>query len=74
MCLSIPGKVVEIEGESAKVDINGVITSADISMIKKEGVSAGDYILVHTGYALQKFTPAEAKENLELYRRLMEDE
>ena len=68
MCLSIPAKVISIDGEMAKVSVNGVI--ANISLQLVDEVKIGEYVLVHTGYALQKLTFEEADEALGNYRIL----
>jgi hydrogenase expression/formation protein HypC len=70
MCLGIPGKVVEIGKNVAKVDMGGV--SRDISLDLCPDVSVGEYVLIHTGFAIQKMDEEEAKETLELLRQLAE--
>ncbi len=70
MCLGIPGKVVEIEKNVAKVDVGGV--SRDISLDLCPDVSVGEYVLIHTGFAIQKVDEKEAKETLDLLRQLAE--
>jgi len=70
MCLGIPGKVIEIEKNVAKVDIGGV--SRDISLDLCPDVSVGEYVLIHTGFAIQKVDEEEAKETLDLLRQMAE--
>ena len=70
MCLSIPAKVIEIEGESGTVECEGTRVEAIFSLLTD--VSPGDYVLVHAGFAIQKYTPAEARELLDLWRRVRE--
>lgn len=70
MCLSIPAKVIEIEGDIAKASIGGTIIEAGLHMI--EDVQVGDYILVHTGFAIQKISEGEAKETLKLIQEYEE--
>ena len=64
MCLAIPGKVVEIEDNTATVDYGKLKRKADISMI--DSVKEGDYILVHVGFAIQKVDEKTAKETYRL--------
>jgi len=45
MCLSVPGQVVEIESEKAKVSIGGNIYSASTDLI--DNLKVGDYVLLH---------------------------
>jgi len=70
MCLGIPGKIVEIEKNVAKVDVGGV--SRDISLDLCPDVSVGEYVLIHTGFAIQKVDEEEAKETLDLLRQIAE--
>jgi hydrogenase expression/formation protein HypC len=70
MCLGIPGKVVGIEKNVAKVDVGGVLR--DISLDLCPDVSVGEYVLIHTGFAIQKVDEEEAKETLDLLRQLAE--
>ena len=70
MCLGIPGKVIQIEKNVAKVDVGGV--SRDISLDLCPDVSVGEYVLIHTGFAIQKVDEEEAKETLDLLRQMAE--
>ena len=70
MCLGIPGKVLEIEKNVAKVDVGGL--SRDISLDLCPDVSVGEYVLIHTGFAIQKVDEKEAKETLELLMQMAE--
>jgi hydrogenase expression/formation protein HypC len=63
MCLAIPAKVVELTGGyMARVDLGGV--RKEISLALVEGVSVGDYVIVHVGYALTRLDPEEAARTL----------
>lgn len=64
MCLSIPAKIISIEGDYAEVSVGGSIFRAGIHMI--ENPKTGDYILLHAGFAIQKISEEEAKETLRL--------
>jgi len=70
MCLSIPAKVINIEGDKAKVSVGGTIVEAGLHLL--DNVSIGDYVLVHTGFAIQKISEEEAKETLELFKEFEE--
>ena len=66
MCLSVPAEVLEIDGERAKVSVGGAIYFAGLHLI--DDVQVGEYVLLHSGYAIQKIDQQEAKETLELLR------
>ena len=68
MCLAIPAKVLSIQGDIAKVEAGGCVTTADLSVLL--GVKVGDYVMVHAGFAIQKYAEEEALTNLELIRDL----
>jgi hydrogenase expression/formation protein HypC len=70
MCLSVPGKVVEIQNNMAKVEVGGVLR--DVSMDVCPDVAVGEYVLIHTGFAIQKLDEKEALETLDLLRRMAE--
>ena len=69
MCLAIPARVVELrDGDNAVVDLGGV--KKEISLALVDGVSVGDYVIVHTGYALTKLDPEEAERTLALFAEM----
>ncbi len=65
MCLSIPAKVEKIEGDMAMVSVGGTQYNASLQMV--EDVNIGDYILLHTGFAIQKISEEEALETLKVF-------
>lgn len=68
MCLAVPAKVIEINGPTATVSVLGNTTLADISLL--ENIQTGDYVLVHAGFAIQKYDEEEAKITLDLLKEL----
>ena len=68
MCLSIPARILSIEGEQAKVTVRGAEYSAGLHMLDNPQV--GDYVLLHAGFAIQKISEKEAKETLELLNEM----
>jgi hydrogenase expression/formation protein HypC len=69
MCLAVPAKVVSIDGTTAHVDMMGNSSAADISLL--ENVRVGDYILVHVGFAIQKYDETEALLTLSLIEEML---
>ena len=70
MCLSVPGKIVRIKKNMARVDVGGMLR--DISLDLCPEVSIGEYVLIHAGFAIQKVDEEEAKETLNLLRKIAE--
>lgn len=64
MCLAVPVQVVAINGDEAEVDAGGVRRRVSITLTPE--VKVGQYVLLHTGYAINVIDEAEAKETLKL--------
>ena len=72
MCLSIPAKIVSINGNTAEVSAGGTIFTAGLHMI--ENVKIGDYILLHAGFAIQKISETDAAETIKLLNELRDSQ
>ncbi len=70
MCLAIPALIKTIDGQQAEVDIEGVSRGVSIQLTPEAKV--GDYILLHTGYAISIIDEAEAEETMKLLKELGE--
>lgn len=70
MCLAIPAKIESINGYEGKVDIGGVGRS--VSLLLTPDAEVGQYVLIHTGYAISVVDEKEALESLRLLRELAE--
>jgi hydrogenase expression/formation protein HypC len=68
MCLAVPVKIVSIEGNEALTEISGV--KRRVSIILTPEAKEGDYVLLHTGYALSVIDEAEALETLRLLEEI----
>ncbi len=69
MCLAVPGKVLEIDGDKAKIDYGGVVREANISLVPAK---VGDYVIVHAGFAIEIMDEKEAKQVIELWDEYFE--
>jgi hydrogenase expression/formation protein HypC len=72
MCLAIPALVKSIEGVTAQVEVGGAVRSTSIMLTPD--VKAGDYVLLHTGYAISVIDKEEALKTLELMNQLADIE
>ncbi len=65
MCLGLPGQVVAFQAGSdvAQVDIAGVLREINVAMVAGE-LRPGDYILVHSGFGLERMSAPEARDAL----------
>ena len=66
MCLAIPAQVVEIDvaTDTATVALGEVRKQVSLALV--DDVAAGDFVLVHVGYALNKVSEEEAARTLAL--------
>ena len=75
MCLGIPGKITEVypsEGLAmGMVDFGGVRREVCLAYVADE-VKAGDYVVVHVGFAISKVDEDEARRTFELLEELSE--
>jgi len=69
MCLGIPGQVVELVegygGQLALIDVTGARRKVNIGMLDGEPPAAGEWVLIHMGFAVERVTAAEAEEALQ---------
>ena len=70
MCLAVPALIKSIKGQQAVADIEGV--TREISLQLTPEAKAGDYVLLHTGYAISIIDAEEAEETLKLLREMSE--
>jgi len=65
-------QIMAIDGYTAHCEARGVMRDVSLFMLQGENLQAGDYIVVHLGYAIQKITPQEARTAWELYDQMLE--
>jgi hydrogenase expression/formation protein HypC len=68
MCLAVPMRVVEVSGARGVVELGGVRKAVSLDLL--EDVAAGDYVIVHAGFAIEKLKPDEAQKTLDLFKEL----
>ena len=61
MCLGIPALIVELDTESAtaQVEIAGTLRRVGLGLLP--GLKRGDHVLVHSGIAVERMTPTDAR-------------
>jgi hydrogenase expression/formation protein HypC len=70
MCLAIPALIKKVEGKEADVEIGGI--SRHISLWLTPEAKTGDYVLLHTGYAISILDQKEAEETLRIFEQISE--
>ena len=69
MCLAIPAKVLEVQGDVAKVDFGqGIVRDVNVLLVE---ALVGEYVLVHAGYAIQVIDQEAAEETLRLWEEIL---
>lgn len=70
MCLAIPMKIVSIkpDGRSGCAEYDGVERDVNLTLIEKPQV--GDFVIIHAGFAIEKFNTEEAEKQLALFKEL----
>jgi len=68
MCLAVPALVESIDGDYAEVDFGGVRKKVCVSLLPD--LKVGEYVIVHTGYAIESMKPEEAKKTLALFEEM----
>ncbi len=79
MCLAVPMKVIEIQGDPDDF-LSGQIALVDADGIRKETrldivdrwPNLGDYLIIHAGFAIHTLDPQEAETNIRLMREMAE--
>ncbi|BAU48732.1 hydrogenase assembly protein HypC [Sulfurifustis variabilis] len=71
MCLGIPMQVKEVMGYTARCEAKGVERDVSLFLLQHEPVVAGDFVMVHVGYAIQRMTEQEARSAWEVYDEML---
>lgn len=58
MCLAVPAQILALDGDEASVDLGGVRARVSVALI--EDPAPGDWVVIHTGYALSRIDEAAA--------------
>ena len=77
MCLAIPGRIVELDPQNANlavVDVVGVRRKVDLGLLQDDAPVAGDWVLIHVGFAMSKISEADAADQMRTLTMLGESE
>lgn len=73
MCLGVPGRVTELEGDTAVVDFWGVRRRVSLDLVD-EPVAVGDHVLVHVGFAIRRIAPEDLAETMAFFEAMSRDD
>jgi hydrogenase expression/formation protein HypC len=73
MCLAVPGRILEIEGDdpvlrTGKVDFAGIVKQVSLAFVPEARI--GEFVLVHVGFAIEVLDEAEANQVFEYLREM----
>ena len=71
MCLAVPLRIVEINGQDAVGARDGIRRPIRLDLIKEPKL--GDYVMVHAGFAIERVEPEEAQLSQDLAREVEEE-
>jgi hydrogenase expression/formation protein HypC len=65
MCLGLPGRITELQPGShiARVEVAGAVRDVNVGILDGS-LCVGDHILIHSGFALERLTPEQARDAL----------
>jgi len=71
MCLAIPMKIIElVPPDNAIVEHKGISMEISLKLVEKAHV--GDFVIVHTGFALDVVDAVEAESTLKIFQNIDE--
>ena len=73
MCLAVPMKVIEIEDNTATVEVSGTKRTVGLDIIDPPP-KVGEYVIVHAGFAINTINEQEAQITLNYFEELFSDE
>lgn len=68
MCIAIPMRVVEINGNEAVCEYENIRKKVRIDLV--ENIKVGDYVLIHAGFVIQKININDALETIEILKQI----
>ena len=70
MCLALPAKIVECDGEDAWVVLGE--TRMKVNLVMTPEADANDWVLVHAGFAIQQLSEEDALETWRIFEEVQE--
>lgn len=71
MCLGIPMQIKSIDQFQALCEAKGIERDVSLFMLQNDAIEAGDFVVVHAGYAIQKISQKEAQSAWEIYDQML---
>jgi hydrogenase expression/formation protein HypC len=68
MCLALPAKVIERDGDDGRVRLGDA--SLRVSLVMTPDAGVGAWVLVHAGFAIQEVGEEDARETWRIYEEM----
>ena len=68
MCLAVPLKLIEINGNNAVGESMGMQRKMRVDFIPEPRI--GDYVIVHAGFAIERLPEKQALEDIEAWEEI----
>lgn len=68
MCLAVPLRLTQVDGNKARAEAMGVTREVRVDFIPQPKI--GDYVIVHAGFAIERLPQQQALEDLEAWEEL----
>lgn len=68
MCLAVPLKIIEVNGKTAVAEAMGVSREIRVDFIQEP--KAGDYVMVHAGFAIERLPERQALDDIAAWEEL----
>lgn len=73
MCIAFPFEIISINSENKTAVASSMGVTQTIAVDLCANIKVGDYVLVHSGYAIEIFDREEAMKSIELFNDLKEE-
>ncbi|ADL12204.1 HypC/HybG/HupF family hydrogenase formation chaperone [Acetohalobium arabaticum] len=71
MCIAVPVEIIEVSGSTAVAELDGVRKRINVELVSE--IEVGNYVLLHSGCAIEKIDQKQAEDTLKLLRSLAVD-
>jgi len=73
MCLAVPMRVIEVENNTATVEVGGTQRTIGLDIIDPKP-KIGEYVIVHAGFAINVIDEDEAQVILDDFKQMLGDD
>lgn len=71
MCLGIPMQILSIDGSTARCSAKGVVREVSLFLLQDRALHAGDFVMVHVGYAIEQVQETVARTAWQLHDEMV---